>query len=312
MATPDVAVARSNTIKQLAAQLGFAQCGIAQATRLDDDARKLEQWLNKNLHGSMAYMANHFDKRVDPRLLVDDAKSVISLLYNYYPEQVHATDGPKVSKYAYGTDYHYVIKEKLHALFAEIRTAIGDIGGRVFVDSAPVLERAWAVRSGLGWVGKNGNLITKGNGSYFFIATIITDLELQYDDIFARDYCGTCTACIDACPTNAILPNKVINGEQCISHYTIELKDALIPETQKGNFDNWVFGCDTCQDVCPWNRFSAPHQEQQFTLLPEILDLKTNEWLEMTEEKFNTVFKNSPLKRSKWKGLQRNLKFLQP
>jgi epoxyqueuosine reductase len=301
----------SKRIKQLATQVGFSYCGIAEATLLEDDARKLERWLNGNMHGSMEYMANHFDKRVDPRKLVDDAKSVISLLYNYYPPQVHSTDGPKISKYAYGRDYHLVIKEKLHELFSEMRAHIGDIGGRVFVDSAPILERTWAVRSGIGWIGKNGNLITKSAGSFFFIATIVTDLPLEYDGQYMQDYCGTCTACIDSCPTEAILPNKVINGERCISHYTIELKSALIPPEQKGKFDNWLFGCDTCQDVCPWNRFSKQHDEPTFSLLPEIFDLRTQDWCKMSEQHFNQVFKDSPLKRSKWSGIQRNLKFLQ-
>jgi epoxyqueuosine reductase len=297
-------------IKKTAAHLGFTYCGIAQATMLDEDAKRLESWLNKGFNGTMQYMENHFDKRVDPRKLVDDAKSVITLLYNYFPEEAHKTDGPKISKYAYGKDYHEVIKEKLHALFAEIKTEVGGVSGRAFVDSAPVLERAWAVKSGLGWVGKNGNLITKQQGSFFFIATLIIDLDLEYDNPYVKDYCGTCTACIDACPTKAILPNKTINGEQCISHYTIELKEALIPANMQGKFDNWAFGCDTCQDVCPWNRFSKSHTEAAFTVLPEILDLNTNEWLNYAEDEFKNIFKGSPLARAKWQGIQRNLKFL--
>jgi epoxyqueuosine reductase len=299
-------------IKDTAYKQGFTYCGIAQATLLADDAKRLESWLNKGYHGSMNYMANHFDKRIDPRKLVPGAKSVITLLYNYFPEHEHNTDGPKISKYAYGKDYHDVVKEKLHTLFAEIKNEIGEIEGRVFVDSAPVLERAWAVKSGLGWIGKNGNLITKKQGSFFFIATMIIDLSLDYDAPFAKDFCGTCTACIDACPTSAILPDKTINGEQCISHYTIELKDALIPEGMQGKFDNWAFGCDTCQDVCPWNRFSKPNQENNFSLLPQILNLNTNEWLNYSKTEFKQYFKGSPLSRAKWAGVQRNLKFLQP
>jgi epoxyqueuosine reductase len=299
-------------IKDTAYKQGFTYCGIAQATLLADDAKRLESWLNKGYHGSMNYMANHFDKRIDPRKLVPGAKSVITLLYNYFQEHEHNTDGPKISKYAYGKDYHDVVKEKLHTLFAEIKNEIGEIEGRVFVDSAPVLERAWAVKSGLGWIGKNGNLITKKQGSFFFIATMIIDLSLDYDAPFAKDFCGTCTACVDACPTSAILPDKTINGEQCISHYTIELKDALIPESMQGKFDNWAFGCDTCQDVCPWNRFSKPNHENNFSLLPQILNLNTNEWLNYSETEFKQYFKGSPLSRAKWAGVQRNLKFLQP
>lgn len=262
------------------------------------------------MHGSMQYMANHFELRVDPTKLVPGAKSVVTLMMNYFPSTKQVEDAPKISKYAYGNDYHEVIREKLKALTQLIKENIGAINGRGFVDSAPVLERSWAVKSGLGWVGKNGNLITKQNGSFFFIATIICDLELEYDAPFAKDYCGTCTKCMDACPTDAILPNKVIDGSKCISYFTIELKDALIDERMKDKFENWMFGCDVCQDVCPWNRFSNATSEQQFTPIPEILNLTSQQWLEMTEEAFKQVFKHSPLKRTKFAGIQRNLKFL--
>ncbi len=298
-------------IKTTAVRLGFDHCGIAKAQLLDDDAKRLEKWLSKGMHGSMQYMENHFDMRIDPSKLVPGAKSVITLMKNYYPEKEQRKDAPKISKYAYGKDYHEVIREKLKELLAEIRTEIGEINGRGFVDSAPVLERSWAERSGLGWVGKNGNLINKQSGSFFFIATLITDLQLQYDDAFAKDYCGNCTKCIDACPTEAILPDKVIDGSKCISYFTIELKDALIPGAMKGKFDNWMFGCDTCQDVCPWNRFSKPHNEMAFTPLPEILNFTNSQWEELNEESFKKIFKDSPLRRTKFKGIQRNLKFIQ-
>ena len=258
----------------------------------------------------MGYMEKHFDLRTDPSKLVPGAKSVITLMKNYYPAEQQETNAPKISKYAYGKDYHEIIRAKLNEFLDNIKSKIGDIHGRGFVDSAPVLERAWAQRSGLGWIGKNGNLITKENGSFYFIATLITDLELQYDDAFAKDYCGTCTRCIDECPTDAILPDKVIDGSKCISYFTIELKDMLIPDTMKGKFDNWIFGCDVCQDVCPWNRFSKPTNEMAFTPIPEILNLSTKEWTELTEESFKKIFSASPLKRSKYSGIQRNLKFI--
>jgi epoxyqueuosine reductase len=263
------------------------------------------------MQGSMGYMERYFDLRVDPCRLVPGAKSVITLLLNYYPSKKQKSDAPKISKYAYGKDYHEVIREKLNKLMGLIKLNVGDIHGRGFVDSAPVLERTWAQRSGLGWVGKNGNLINKQSGSFFFIATLITDLELDYDNPFAKDYCGTCTRCIDACPTGAILPDKVVDGSKCISYFTIELKDMLIPENMKGKFDNWIFGCDICQDVCPWNRFSKPNNEMDFTPLPEILNLSTKEWEEMSEDTFKTLFKSSAINRAKLKGIQRNLKFLQ-
>ena len=298
-------------IKKTAARLGFDYCGIAKAVRLDDDAFRLEEWLQKGMQGSMQYMEKYFDQRIDPAKLVPGAKSVITLLKNYYPDQQQQDNAPKISKYAFGKDYHEVIKEQLNNLLESIKEQVGDINGRGFVDSAPVLERTWAQRSGLGWVGKNGNLITKQSGSFYFIATLITDLELHYDDPFIKDFCGTCTKCIDACPTDAILPDKVVDGSKCISYFTIELKEMLIPGEMKGKFDNWMFGCDTCQDVCPWNRFSHPNQEINFIPLPEILNLSTKEWQEITEDGFRKIFNNSPLRRSKFKGIQRNLKFLQ-
>ena len=299
-------------IKQFTQQLGFDYCGITKAVKLDADARRLESWLNKGFNGTMQYMENHFDLRIDPSKLVPGAKSVITLLLNYFPSQQQATNTPKISKYAYGQDYHEVIRSKLKFLLQNIKENIGEVNGRGFVDSAPVLERTWAQQSGLGWIGKNGNLINKQSGSFFFIATLIIDLELDYDDPFAKDYCGTCTKCIDECPTEAILPDKVIDGSKCISYFTIELKDALIPETMKGKFDNWMFGCDVCQDVCPWNRFSKPTNEINFTPVPEILNFTSNDWEELTEESFKIIFKDSPLKRTKFAGIKRNLKFIAP
>ena len=297
-------------IKSFAAQLGFSYCGIAQAKRLDEDAIKLEAWLNKGMHGSMYYMENYFDERVDPTKLVPGAKSVITLMMNYFPSTKQKEEAPKISKYAYGNDYHEVIREKLKELMELIKVNIGDINGRGFVDSAPVLERSWAVKSGLGWVGKNGNLINKQSGSFFFIATIICDLDLEYDSQFAKDYCGTCTKCMDECPTDAILQSKIVDGSKCISYFTIELKDALIDERMKGKFDNWMFGCDVCQDVCPWNRFSKATTETNFQPIPEILNLSTKDWEAMSEETFKKIFQHSPLKRSKFAGIQRNLKFI--
>ena len=298
-------------IKKIATELGFDFCGITPAVYLDDDARRLESWLNKGMNGTMRYMENYFDQRVDPRKLVPGAKSVITLLLNYFPDEKQNEEAPKISKYAFGKDYHEVIREKLKELLAKARKEIGEIHGRGFVDSAPVLERSWAERSGLGWVGKNGNLINNKAGSFFFIATLITDLELEYDDPFAKDYCGTCTRCIDACPTDAILPDKVVDGSKCISYFTIELKEMIIPENMKGKFENWVFGCDICQDICPWNRFSKPHNESAFKPIPEILNLSSTEWEEMSEEMFKKIFKHSPLRRSKFSGIKRNLKFIQ-
>lgn len=297
-------------IKNLAAQYGFHYCGIARAQKLDEDARRLENWLNKGMHGNMHYMENHFDLRIDPTKLVPGAKSVITLLLNYYPAEKQSLNSPRISKYAFGNDYHTVIKSKLNLFLQELREKTGEVNGRGFVDSAPVLERSWAQQAGLGWVGKNGNLITKENGSFFFIATLIVDLELEYDPAFIKDYCGSCHKCIDACPTGAILPDKEIDGSKCISYFTIELKDALIPETQKGKFENWMFGCDTCQDVCPWNRFSKPTNVKEFSPIPEVLNLSTSDWEEMTEESFKNIFRNSPLKRAKFEGIKRNLHFI--
>ncbi len=298
----------SSIIKQEAKRLGFDFCGISKAEFLEEEAPRLELWLKNSMHGKMEYMENHFDKRLNPTLLVDDAKSVVSLLYNYYPEQTQNTDAPKISKYAYGKDYHEVIKEKLKEFLNTLKEKIGDINGRAFVDSAPVLDKAWAKKSGLGWIGKNANLINKQNGSFFFIAELIIDLDLEYDGPI-QDYCGTCTKCIDACPTEALVEPFVVDGSKCISYLTIELKDA-IPSEFKNKMDNWAFGCDVCQDVCPWNRFSTPHHEAQFNNKTGLLNLSTDEWHEMTEETFNKVFKHSAVKRTKYKGLKRNLEFI--
>jgi epoxyqueuosine reductase len=297
-------------IIQQASNLGFDYCGFASAKPLDEDARRLEKWLAKGMHGTMQYMENHFDLRIDPTKLFPRAKTVITLLLNYYPSEKQNEQAPKIAKYAYGEDYHEIIREKLKILLQNIKKEIGDIQGRGFVDSAPVLERSWAVQSGLGWVGKNGNLINKKSGSFFFIATLITDLIIEPDAPLIKDYCGSCNACIDHCPTDAILPDKVIDASRCISYFTIELKEAMIPENHKGQFENWMFGCDLCQDICPWNRFSKPHQSSELKPIPEILDLNQAEWEAMTEENFNKIFKNSPLKRSKFKGIKRNIQFL--
>ena len=299
-------------IKSFAASLSFDHCGIAKAEQLDEDARRLEKWLSKGMQGSMKYMENHFDLRIDPRKLVPGASSVITLLLNYFPERQQHPDAPKIAKYAYGFDYHLVIREKLGELLRLIRLNIGEVNGRGFVDSAPVLEKSWAQRSGLGWVGKNGNLINKGIGSFFFIATLITDLELVYDAPYAKDYCGTCTKCIDACPTDAIGQDKVVDGSKCISYFTIELKEALIPEKMKGRFEDWIFGCDICQDTCPWNRFAAVARESAFTPLPEILNFSKNDWEDLSQASFDNIFKDSPIKRSKFEGIKRNLHFIQP
>ncbi len=298
-------------VKKTAADLGFSFCGIAKAGFLNEDAKRLENWLKQGMHGNMHYMENHFEKRVDPSQLVPGAKSVITLLQNYFPAAAQDEGVPKISKYAFGDDYHDVIRKKLDLFFDTLQQNIGKFTGRGFVDSAPVLERAWAVQSNLGWVGKNGNLLTKTGGSYFFIASLIVDVELDYDTPYAQDYCGNCTRCIDACPTDAILPHKVIDGSKCISYYTIELKEALMPAGTTKNFDNWLFGCDVCQDVCPWNRFAKEHREPAFTPLPEVLHFTTKDWEELTEEKFKIVFADSPIKRTKFGGIQRNLKHLQ-
>lgn len=298
-------------IKQKAKTFGFDYCGIAKADFLEDEAPKLEAWLNKNYHGQMAYMANHFDKRLDPRLLVDGAKTVISLVYNYFPEErlPEGDEDFKIAKYAYGKDYHYVIKEKLKSFLEELRSDIGEFGGRAFVDSAPVMERQWAQKSGIGWLGKNSLLLTRGMGSFFFLAELIIDLEVTSDPPMIKDYCGTCTRCIDACPTDAIVGDGVIDASRCISYFTIELKEGL-PEEFKGKFSNWIFGCDVCQDVCPWNRFSKPHQEQDFLPPTELKNMDKKAWLEITEETFSKVFPKSAVKRTKLTGLQRNIQFV--
>ncbi|MBL4592835.1 MAG: tRNA epoxyqueuosine(34) reductase QueG [Flavobacteriales bacterium] len=296
-------------IKTEASRLGFSFCGISKAGFLEEEAPRLEKWLNQNMHGEMHYMENHFDKRLDPTLLVEGSKSVISLLFNYYPEHQQKEDTLKISKYAYGEDYHFVIKDKLKAVVHFITDNIGEINARVFVDSAPVLDRAWAKKSGLGWIGKNGMLINKEQGSFFFLAEIILDLELDYDNP-VTDHCGTCTACIDACPTEAILPNKVVDGSKCISYFTIELKDEILPKEVKGKFDDWVFGCDICQDICPWNRFSLVHNEPKFTPNEKLINFSKTEWKELTEEIFQEIFKKSAVKRTKFKGLKRNIDFI--
>lgn len=302
----------THLIKQKAAELGFTYCGISKAEFLEEEAPRLEAWLKADMHGSMAYMQNHFDKRLDPRLLVDNAKSVISLLYNYYTEDRQADpEAPKISKYAYGKDYHYVIKDKLKELMQFVKENIGSVNGRAFVDSAPVMDKVWAKKSGLGWIGKNSNLITKKQGSFFFIAELIIDIELEYDGPI-KDYCGTCTRCIDACPTEAIVTPYVVDGSKCISHFTIELKDEIIPEEMKGKFQNWAFGCDICQDVCPWNSFSLQHKEPEFNANKKMLEMNKGEWEEITEEIFEGLFSGSALKRAKYKGLKRNINFLKP
>ncbi|MBT8237155.1 MAG: tRNA epoxyqueuosine(34) reductase QueG [Croceitalea sp.] len=295
-------------IKTEAKRLGFLSCGISKAQFLEDEAPRLEKWLKKNMHGEMSYMENHFDKRLDPTKLVEGSKSVISLLLNYYPNEEQRSNSYKVSKYAYGTDYHFVIKDKLKALLYHIQETIGDVHGRAFVDSAPVLDKAWAAKSGLGWIGKHSNLLTQQVGSFYFIAELIVDLDLEYDSP-VTDHCGTCTACIDACPTQAIVEPYVVDGSKCISYFTIELKNE-IPTAFQGKFDDWVFGCDVCQDVCPWNRFSKPHQEPLFNANASLMEMSKKDWEEITEDVFKKVFKNSPLKRTKFTGIRRNIKFL--
>lgn len=299
---------REGKIKQISKDLGFSFCGISRAEFLEEEAPGLEQWLNAGMHGKMSYMENHFDKRLDPRLLVPGAKSVVSLLFNYFTDKKQIDDAPKVSKYAFGEDYHRVVKDKLKMFLQRIEEEIGAVDGRAFVDSAPVLDKAWAKKSGLGWIGKNANLINKGHGSFFFIAELIIDLELEPDGP-VKDYCGTCTACIDACPTEAIVKPYVVDGSKCISYLTIELREA-IPIDFKGRMDDWAFGCDICQDVCPWNRFSTPHQEARFDAKDEFLGMKRKDWMEMTEEVFEDRFKKSPLKRAGYLGLIKNVSFL--
>lgn len=306
------AAAAKNTalIREAATRLGFAYMGVSPASFMEPEARRLEHWLNKGYQGSMDYMARHFDLRVDPRKLVPGAKSVISFLFNYHqPQSQQDPAAPKIASYAYGTDYHFVLKDKLKTLLAFIRENIGQVDGRCFVDSAPVLERDWARRSGLGWIGKHTLLIHKQAGSWFFLAEVICDLELEYDQP-VKDFCGTCTKCIDACPTQAIAADGYwVDGSKCISYLTIELKEA-IPDAFQGKMDNWMFGCDICQEVCPWNRFATPHQEPAFEPHPELLSMKKEEWIELTEEVFNKVFRKSAVKRTKYQGLKRNIRFL--
>ena len=304
---------KSNNYRQLikdkATELGFFYCGFSKADFLEEEAPRLENWLNLNYQGKMSYMANYFDKRLDPRLLVDDAKTVVSLLLNYYQEEKQHSESPKISKYAYGEDYHTVIKDKLKELIQFLKENVGDVNGRAFVDSAPVMDKAWAKKSGLGWIGKNSNLIHPKEGSFFFIAELIIDLEIEPDGPM-KDYCGTCTKCIDACPTEAIVQPYVVDGSKCISYLTIELKDELLPSEFKGKMDNWMFGCDICQDVCPWNRFSKITQEPRFKPNPLLLELNSSEWKELNEEVFNQMFRLSAVKRTKFNGLKRNIKFL--
>lgn len=295
-------------IKKEAERLGFLSCGISKAEFLESEAPRLEKWLSNNMHGEMIYMENYFDKRLDPRLLVDGAKTVISLLMNYYPSQFQVEDSYKLSKYAYGRDYHGVIKKRMSELTAFIRNNIGEINSEIFIDSAPVLDKAWAVKSGLGWMGKNTNLISKKTGSFFFIAEIICDLDLDYDTI-ATDHCGSCTACIDACPTQAIEQPYVVNGSKCISYFTIELQNQ-IPKEMKGKLDDWMYGCDVCQDVCPWNRFSKPHNEPLFEPRANLLELTKSDWNALNKEIYNKVFKKSAVKRIKFEGLVKNIEFI--
>jgi len=296
-------------IKSIATELGFSFCGISKAEFLKDEAPRLEQWLRLGYAGKMSYLERNFDQRLDPGLLVPDAKSVISLVYNYYPKKDLAKNSDlKIAKYAYGEDYHFVVKDKLKMFMERIQKEIGEVNGRAFVDSAPVQERAWAAKSGLGWIGKNSLLLNKSMGSFFFLAELIVDLDLDYDGPI-KDYCGTCTACMDACPTDAIPQPYVVDGSKCISYFTIELKEE-IPVEQKGKFENWIFGCDICQDVCPWNRFSRPHNEPRFESHPDLEKMKTEDWQEITEEVFQRLFKKSPVKRTKFEGLKRNIEFI--
>lgn len=298
----------TNLIKAEAKRLGFMSCGISKAEFLEEEAPRLESWLKNNMQGEMSYMENHFDKRLDPTKLVPDSKSVVSLLLNYFPSDVQDKGTYKISKYAYGTDYHFVIKDKLKQLLEFINEEIGDVHGRAFVDSAPVLDKAWAAKSGLGWMGKHGNMITKQLGSFYFIAELIIDLDLEYDAA-VTNHCGNCTACIDACPTEAIVAPYTVDGSKCISYFTIELKNE-IPSNMRGQFDDWIFGCDVCQDVCPWNRFSQSHKEPLFNPNPNLLDMSKKDWEEVTEDVFKSLFKNSAVKRTKFVGLKRNIDFL--
>ncbi|WP_299397765.1 tRNA epoxyqueuosine(34) reductase QueG [uncultured Gelidibacter sp.] len=298
----------SQLIKEEAKRLGFLSCGISEAQFLEEEAPRLERYLKNNMHGEMHYMENHFDKRLDPTKLVEGSKSVVSLLLNYFPEAQQTENSFKLSKYAYGTDYHFVIKDKLKSLLNFIQEEIGEVHGRAFTDSAPVLDKAWAAKSGLGWIGKHTNLLTQQVGSFYFVAELIIDLDLEYDHA-TTDHCGTCTRCIDACPTQAITEPYVVDGSKCISYFTIELKEK-IPTEFKGKFDDWMFGCDICQDVCPWNRFSKAHNEPLFNPHPELLSMTKKDWEEITEDVFRDLFKKSPVKRTKFEGLTRNIEFL--
>ena len=300
----------SSHIKRWATELGFSSCGISRAEELTDEARYLESWLNQDRHGKMSYMANHFDKRIDPTKLVDGARSVISLSFNYYTEKKQSDpSAPQIAMYALGLDYHTVVRDRLEKLLGHIRAEAGDVNGRCFVDSAPILEKAWAQRSGVGWIGKNTNLLTKRQGSYFFLAEIILDLELEYDTP-VKDYCGSCTRCIDACPTEAIYEPYKLNASKCISYFTIELKEQLLPDAYHGKFDNWMYGCDICQQVCPINSQSQPHHTPEFEPKPELLDMTKQDWDTLTEDTFKTLFKHSAVKRTKFSGLKRNIEFL--
>ncbi len=299
---------RTHVLKRLAAELGFMYCGVSKAGPLDDEARKLEQWLNKGMHGRMRYMENYFDKRINPTLLVDGAKSVVTLLFNYYtPEKQNDTEAPKLSRYAYGEDYHKVVKQKLFELMQRVEEQIGSIAGRAFVDSAPVMDKAWAVRSGAGWMGKNTNVIRPQTGSWFFIAELIIDLELEADGPI-KDYCGTCTRCIEACPTDALTPYQ-IDASRCISYLTIELRDA-IPDSFKGKMDNWMFGCDVCQEVCPWNRFAEKHTEPAFEPHPDLLNLTKDDWEDLSHDIFTRVLGKSAVERVGYDGIKRTINFL--
>ncbi|MDT0647922.1 tRNA epoxyqueuosine(34) reductase QueG [Zunongwangia sp. F260] len=299
----------SEMIKAEAKRLGFLSCGISKAEFLEKEAPRLENFLQNNMHGEMRWLENHFDKRLDPTKLVEGSKSVISVLLNYYPHDFQKENTYKISKYAYGQDYHFVIKDKLKQLLHYMQDEIGEIEGRAFVDSAPVLDKAWAAKSGLGWIGKHSNLLSKQTGSFYFIAELIVDLELDYDAP-VTDHCGSCTACIDACPTDAIVEPYKVDGSKCISYFTIELKDEL-PNSYKDKFDDWMFGCDVCQDVCPWNRFSKPHNEPLFNPHPQLLENDKKDWEEITKDTFNEIFRKSAVKRTKFEGLKRNMKFLQ-
>lgn len=306
-----LAISRSNTVKKFAAEFGFGNCRIAKATELTSEAKYLEKWLRDQRNGHMDYLENHFDKRIDPRVLLPGAKSVIVLSMNYYPQEQQISNAPRLSKYAYGKDYHKLIRRRLKRYLEVLQDEFGEVQGRGFVDSAPILEKAWATRSGLGWMGKHTNVITKSQGSFYFLAVLIVDIELGEDDP-TTDHCGDCTACIDACPTNAIMEPYELDASKCISYFTIELKEKSIPSEYKGQFNDWMFGCDICQDVCPWNRFSKPHEEPWFEPKEGILNMQWEEWESLNEDQFNRLFEGSAVRRTKYKGLMRNITFLNP